>query len=1661
MPFVTASIELVKFVEDVIDDGDGLTGAGDTVVYAFQVKNTGDSTLTDLTISDSRLGLTNVACVASLAVGATATCPTQTIELTEADVLAGGVENRATATGSPITTDGDPLVDPVTGQPATVTDTSDAGTAPDGVQVTEPGTTETPNPLGDFPNDPNNATEDPTTVIVTPAPSISLVKSSAGYDDVDDSGDVSLDDTVRYSYVVTNTGNLTINDITITDDNAVMSGGPLLSLAPGESDTATFTAVHTVDQADLDAGAIENTATVNGTATNDTPVSDVSDTGTLPNGSPLPDPEAVETPNPLDQYPNDPNDPTDDPTTVQFGTSPSISLLKWVTSIDDPDNNGPDVGDTIHYAFAVTNTGNVTLTNITVTDPTADEVLGTLASLAPLATDSSTFTATHELVAADITARGVENTATVSGNNNSVTVTDISDTATAPDGSTVADPEATETPNPLDVHPNTSDQGDDPTTWLLPTGGTLELVKSVASVTDEDNNGLDAGDTILYAFTVTNTGTTTLHEVVVTDDKIDVSGDPIATMLPGAVDRTTFTGTYVITNADIVGGGVENTATVTGLDPAGDPVTDTSDAGTAPNGALVIDPDGVETPNPLGEFDNDPQDPTEDPTTYTLVPDPRISLIKSVDNVEDVDDNGVDAGDIVHYTFTVRNEGNLPLTDVRVTDPLVEVSGGPLASLAVGASDSSTFTATYEITDADIMAGGVENTATATGTHPGGGQVTDVSDAGTSPTGSNIPDPDGTETPNPLDVGDNDPSDPTDDPTTTQITPNPAIEIIKSVASVEDIDENGVDAGDVVHYSFKVTNVGNITLTNVVVADDVAEVQGGPVATLAAGATTEAFTGTHTLTQAEVDAGGVENTATATGTIPGGQTVTDTSDAGTGVDGSPIVDPGGTETPNPIDTFPNDPDDPTDDPTTTVVQPAPAIRLVKSFDSLTDSDGNGLDEGDVITFRFVVTNTGNVTLTNVTVTDPKVTVAGGPIATLAVGATDSTTFTGTYVVTAADLEAEAVENTATATGTTPKGAEVTDTSDAGTTPDGSTVPTPDTTETPNPLDEFPNDPDDPTDDPTTVELVRTPRVQLVKSMSSVEDIDDNGVDAGDVVHYAFRVTNTGNIGLTDLVVTDPKLTVAGGPLASLAMGASDTTTFTGTYTLTEDDIVAGAVENTATVEAIGTNDETVTDTSDAGTNPDGTVVTNPGEAETPNPLGEYPNDADDPTEDPTTVTVAANPRIVIVKSVASIEDIDGNGTEAGDIIHYSFAVTNAGNVTLSGVTVTDPTATVAGGPLASLSPGQTDTATFTATYTITEADVEAGMVENVATATGTDPKGTVVTSDSDTGTTPEGDTVPNPTGTETPTPGSEHPNDPDNPGDDPTLVLLQKRPEITVRKSVTEATADTIKYQITATNTGNVVLTNVTITDAKLAIEARLCAETLPVQASCSITASYAITQADRDAGRVVNTAIGTGIDPTGDPVTDDSDTGTDTDGDEIDDPDNEDTDENGDPTDDPTVIELEQEPSLSINKQALTDHFSSVGETIKFKITVTNDGNVTIADVLVVDSQASSLDCPKGNPVKTLAPKETIECTASMVTTDADVSAGKAVNTAKATGVFNEEVLTETDSGVVVHKEDGATLSLALTGATIGALLLVTGALCGGGMLLITASRRRRLDAE
>ncbi|MBG6133761.1 MULTISPECIES: choice-of-anchor L domain-containing protein, partial [unclassified Aquimarina] len=132
----------------------------------------------------------------------------------------------------------------------------------------------------------------------------------------------------------------------------------------------------------------------------------------------------------------------------------------------------------------------------------------------------------------------------------------------------------------------------------------ISLLKIDTYVDTNTNGVMDAGDTITYVFTITNTGGTTLTNVTIIDSGITVSGTPIASLASGATDNTTFTGTYTLLQADINTGSYSNSATVNSVDVNGNLETDTSDD---PDNATNVDPDG----------DNDPDDPTV--TTFTFI----------------------------------------------------------------------------------------------------------------------------------------------------------------------------------------------------------------------------------------------------------------------------------------------------------------------------------------------------------------------------------------------------------------------------------------------------------------------------------------------------------------------------------------------------------------------------------------------------------------------------------------------------------------------------------------------------------------------------------------------------------------------------------------------------------------------------------------------------------------------------------------------------------------------------------------------------------------------------------------------------------------------------------------------------------------------------------
>ena len=322
------------------------------------------------------------------------------------------------------------------------------------------------------------------------------------------------------------------------------------------------------------------------------------------------------------------------------------------------------------------------------------------------------------------------------------------------------------------------------------------------------------------------------------------------------------------------------------------------------------------------------------------------------------------------------------------------------------------------------------------------------------------------------------------------------------------------------------------------------------------------------------------------------------------------------------------------------------------------------------------------------------------------------------------------------------------------------------------------------------------------------------------------------------------------------------------------------------------------------------------------------------------IAFVPDPAIELVKDGSLDLGADGVANP-GDLINYTFEVTNVGNVDLTDVTVTDlmvspitcPQTTLATDPDGE-EPFNGEMMTCTGSYAITQADIDAGQKINNAEACGTAPDDTEVC----------------------------------DPGDH--TEPITQEPELSITKTATEqsydAVGDIINYTIVATNIGNTTLDNVTVTDPL--VSDLTCdpanGSTLAPGDSMTCTATHTVTQADIDAGSFANVAC---VDdgPNGAPeVCDDED------------------------------VPADQNPALSITKTATEQSYDAVGDIINYTIVATNIGNTTLDNVTVTDPLVSDLTCDPANG-STLAPGDSMTCTATHTVTQADIDAGSFANVA------------------------------------------------------------------
>ncbi|MFN8489134.1 MAG: SdrD B-like domain-containing protein [Caldilineaceae bacterium] len=315
------SIVLKKYTNGY--DADTITGpylaVGQVVTWTYTITNTGNVTLTNITLRDNVEG--GVTCTpTTLAPGAGTEC-TQT-----GIAQAGQYSNTAVVTGTP-------TLGPVT--PVTSTNPSHYfGAKPDVV----------------------------------------LKKYTNGYD-ADTLSDarphLHLGDPVTWTYVITNTGNVTMSFAanSLHDDKEGVIPHAAFLLLPGESQTLTQHGFVTTVGVYTNIGSIPAIPVV--------PPSTPPDLPTFPPSNP----------------PSTPITPTN-PSHYDAVSAPAIVLRKYTNGYDADTITGPylPTGSVVTWTYVITNIGNVTLTNVTLTDDKLGGVVCPVTTLAPNATTTCTTT---------------------------------------------------------------------------------------------------------------------------------------------------------------------------------------------------------------------------------------------------------------------------------------------------------------------------------------------------------------------------------------------------------------------------------------------------------------------------------------------------------------------------------------------------------------------------------------------------------------------------------------------------------------------------------------------------------------------------------------------------------------------------------------------------------------------------------------------------------------------------------------------------------------------------------------------------------------------------------------------------------------------------------------------------------------------------------------------------------------------------------------------------------------------------------------------------------------------------------------------------------------------------------------------------------------------
>jgi uncharacterized repeat protein (TIGR01451 family) len=367
---------------------------------------------------------------------------------------------------------------------------------------------------------------------------INVVKSTNGQDANTTPGPfLAVGSTATFTYVVTNTGTVSLGTVVLRDDNGTTG-------TTADDFTPTFSNGDTNSNSRLDVGETWNyTATRTVTAGQYTNIvtttgNPVDSTGTAITGLAA---------------------ATDTDPSSHFGVTAGINIVKSTNGQDANTTPGPNlaVGSTATFTFVVTNTGNVSLGSVVVRDDngttgtTADDLTPTLTSGDTNGNsrldvgETWNYTATRTVTAGQYTNIG------------SVTGTPLNSAGTAIAGIAAA----------TDTDPSSH--------FGFTSGISVEKRTNGVNTATGTPPSLQVGSVVTFTYLVTNTGTVALSNITIRDDNGTTgttADDLIPTLVSGDTDAdgqldTTETWTYTA-NRTVALGAYTNIATVQGTDPA-------------------------------------------------------------------------------------------------------------------------------------------------------------------------------------------------------------------------------------------------------------------------------------------------------------------------------------------------------------------------------------------------------------------------------------------------------------------------------------------------------------------------------------------------------------------------------------------------------------------------------------------------------------------------------------------------------------------------------------------------------------------------------------------------------------------------------------------------------------------------------------------------------------------------------------------------------------------------------------------------------------------------------------------------------------------------------------------------------------------------------------